>query len=472
VEFSIVHYLTRPLLGLVAFGIAALPAIAQQIDNTLILPDAQPGECYTKVITPPVFDVSTEEVVIQEASERIETVEAVYDTVEKTMIVKEASEGFKVTDPVFETQVETVEVVPADQVWTSTIGDQVLPASPDALEHIGRSGVDIEAVSPGSCFTEYFIDTEYETRTRRVLVKEASEKITIVPAEFETVEERVEIKEASTEVVDVPAVYRTETESVLVEPSRNVWQHCGLVERTDATAGEIMCLVKVPERYETLTKTVLDKPAATKTVSIPAVFKTIKIEKLVTPAKEVREEVPAEYETVSRRVKISDPVFFWLAKDAEADAKAKPTGRVVCLDERPAEMYTIERQVVAEKATAVAEAQAASYETVAVEELVSPASERRIVIPARTRTVTSRVETSPGQLEWKQVLCEVDMTKETIVSIQSALQREGFNPGGIDGIIGRATLDAMERFQSEKGLGRGGITLEALEQLEVKAASL
>ncbi len=64
------------------------------------------------------------------------------------------------------------------------------------------------------------------------------------------------------------------------------------------------------------------------------------------------------------------------------------------------------------------------------------------------------------------------MTPDMVVSIQQALKNEGFNPGLIDGIVGRVTLDAMERFQSENSLGRGGITYESLEQLDVKTASL
>lgn len=464
--------LTLPLLGFIASGVAALPVTAQQQDNTLILPDAQPGECYAKVITPPQFETTTEEVVIQEASERIETIEAQYKSVDQVLVVKEASEELTVKDAVFDTEVLQLEVAAAEQTWESTIGEETIPASPDALEQIARSGVDINSAPHDTCFTEYYIEPQYEERTQRVLVKEASEKITVVPAEFETVREQIEIKQASTEVVDVPAVYRTETESVLVEPARNVWTHCGLVERTDNTAGEIMCLNRQPERYETLTKTVLDKPATTKTINIPAVYKSVEIQRLVKPPREIREEIPAQSKTITRRVRVEEPVFFWLAKGEEAEANAKPTGRTICRNNKPAEYSSIERQVLTEPAMTMSSAVPPVYETLPVEELVSPASERRIVIPQRTRTVTSRTETAPGRLEWRQVLCESDMTPETVVSIQQALQREGYNPGLIDGIVGRATLDAMERYQAENSLGRGGITYEALEQLDIKSASL
>lgn len=457
---------TLPLFGALFSGFLAIPANAQQVDNTLELPDAKPGECYTKVITPPQFEITTEEVVIQEAAERIETVPAEYQSGSKRLIVKEASEELSAVPAVFETEVEQVQLRAAEKRWTSTVGDLVIPASPDALEHIERSGVNLDTVDAGSCFTEYFIEAKYETRTEQILVKEASETVEIVPAVFETVEERVEIKEASTEVVDVPAVYRTETESVLVEPARNVWQHCGVSERS-----EDMCLVAVPARYETLTKTVLDRPATSRTVSIPAVYQTVNVQRLVTPATEKREVVPAEYQTINKRVKTKDASFFWLAKDAEVEANAKPTGRTVCLEKQPAELATIERQVVAEPATTASTAIPAAYETFPIEELVSPATERRIVIPARTRTVTSRVQTAPSGLEWRQVMCQDDMTPEAVTSIQAALRREGFNPGPVDGIMGRTTLDAIEAYQAENNLGRGGITYESLEQLQVDVAT-
>lgn len=464
--------LTLPLIGIFASGFSALPATAQQIDNTINLPEAQPGECYAKAITPPKFDLKTSEVVLQEESERIEAVEAEYKEVERMLIVKEASEKLNVREATYKTVIEEIEISAAEQQWTSSVNGQVIPASPDMLAHIVTSGVDLDSAAPGSCFTEYFIEAQYETQSQRVLVKPSEEKITVTPAEFESVEEQIEVKEASVQIVDVPAVYRTESESVLVEPARTVWEHCGLVERSDNTAGEIMCLTQVPERYETLTKTVLDQAATTKTVSVPAEYQTVQVQRLVKPSEEIRESVPAQFETITKRVKTQEPQFFWLAKDADVEDTATPTGRVVCLDAQPAQFTSIERIEISEPAVTVTQEVPAEFQSVAAQLLITPATERRIIIPARTRTVTSREQVAPGKLEWRQVLCETDMTPEIISSIQRALQREGFNPGPADGIAGRNTFDAVEKFQTENGLGRGGITFEALEELEVKTAAL
>lgn len=340
---------------------------------------------------------------------------------------------------------------------------------PDALEHISKSGVDLESVDPGSCYTEYFTEAQYRTVSLRVLKKAGFERITVIPAEFEPREERILVKEASTKVVDVPAVYRTETESVLVEPARSVWQEgCGIVERVDNTTGETMCMVQIPARYETLTKTVLDKPASTKTVTIPAVYETVTVQRQVKPAAEKIETVPPEFATVSRRAKVSDPEFFWLAKGEKAEENAKATGREICLTERTAEFVNVTREVVVTPAKVTTEAVPAAFESISVQKLVKPASERRIVIPARTKTVTSQKQVAPSRLEWRKVLCDINMTKRTITNLQLALKREGYNPGPIDGIVGRATMNAMEKFQIDEGIDQRGLTYEALQLLDVQ----
>jgi len=337
-----VRKLKLPVFGMLGSLFFVLPATAQQIDNTQILPDAKPGECYAKVISPAQFTTRTEEIVVQESSERIETVEAKYEKVDQTIVVKEPAQLLKATPAQFEKQSQRIEVLAQDKNWTMTVGGKTLPASPDAIAQIKRSGVDTDSVDVGNCYVEYYEPAKYRTQAEKVMVKPSSEVITIIPAEYESVEEQVVIKEASSEVVDVPAVYRTQTESVLVEPVRSIWQeNCGVVDQVDNATGETLCLVEVPARYETLTKTVLDTSATTKTVEIPAVYRTITVERLVRPASEKRETIPAEYTTVQKRVKEADANFFWLAKGEAAASGAIATGRVVCMTQQPAEQNVV-----------------------------------------------------------------------------------------------------------------------------------
>lgn len=461
--------LTLSLLGVMAGCVVILPATAQQADNGLVLPEAKPGECYAKVITPAQFETTSEDLVVQEASDRIETDEASFETVEEVITTKDASQQIAVTPTTFASVIEQVEVRAAELGWTSKAGTETLPANLEVIDQIARSGIDTDSVEPGSCFVEYVTPAQYKTESEQVLVKEATQIIEVIPAVFETVEEQVVVKEASSEIVDLPAVFRTETESVMVEPARSVWKEdCGVMEQVSNATGEVMCLVEVPARYETLTKTVLEKQATTKVVEIPAEYKTVQVQRLVSPASEKIIEVPAEYTSVDKQVLVSEPLFFWLSSTETADEGAVATGREICLTARPAEYVEVEREIVNKPAEAVVTEVPAITETIAVQRLVDPASERRITMPAQTKSVSRKVQVAPAKVEWKQVLCKVNMTSEIISSLQAALKREGYDPGPVDGVIGSATLRAMEQYQTTEGIDRGGITLELLERLNIE----
>jgi uncharacterized protein (TIGR02594 family) len=49
------------------------------------------------------------------------------------------------------------------------------------------------------------------------------------------------------------------------------------------------------------------------------------------------------------------------------------------------------------------------------------------------------------------------MGTNSVREIQQALKDKGFDPGGIDGVWGRKTIDAVKRFQSEQRLNVDGI---------------
>jgi len=454
--------------GIVGSLLVILPAHAQTADNTQTLPDAKPGECYAKVITPAKFTTRSEEVVVQDASERIKTIPAKFEESEQTVVVREASRRVTVVPATYSEESETVVMQPAENNWILS-GSGGAPASPGALEGIVRSGIELASVDEGSCFREYYTPAEYKTESRRIMTREASEKIVVIPAQFETVEERVVVKEAYTRTVDIPATYRSESESVLVEPARSVWKKGrGPIERIDNTSGEIMCLVEIPARYETLTKTVLDKPASTKTVDVPAVYKNIKVKRLIKPATENRVDIAAEFDTISTKVKVADAGFFWLKKGESANADSRSSGREVCLVEQKAQTRTVKREVVKSPATTSVVEVPAQYESVKVSRLTAPATESRTAVPARTKTVTRQVQVAPSTMEWRQILCETNTTPELITSIQRALKREGYNPGSLDGVIGQATLVALEEYQTKKNLDRGGLTYETLKSLKVQ----
>ena len=55
-------------------------------------------------------------------------------------------------------------------------------------------------------------------------------------------------------------------------------------------------------------------------------------------------------------------------------------------------------------------------------------------------------------MEWRSILCETNMTRATIMDIQRALESKGYNPGRIDGVVGRETMSAVNDFQRDNQL--------------------
>jgi hypothetical protein len=361
--------------------------------------DAKPGECYARVIIPAVYETTNERVLIKEQSERIEIIPARYEVVEEQVVAKP--------------ETTRLEVIPA----------------------------------------------QYETVKQRVEIKPATTRLDIVPAAYEIVDEQVLVKPAITETREVPAVFKTVTETKLVEPQRTEWKLGSEIETSGSVAlasasqtierfsdykvldtriestGELMCLVEIPAKYETIEKRVIVEPAKTITVEIePAEYKTVQKTVLTTPETTLEVTIPAEYSMV----------------DVTRLVQPEQTREIMV----PAE-----------------------YRTVSVTRLVEPAQERRVTIPAEYTTVTSSQRVSDEQFDWRPVLCKVNMTRENVSALQKTLTETGCcrcganrNECKADGIMGPCTLDAAQCFAKSKKLpwGSNYITLDVISELGLK----
>jgi len=143
-------------------------------------------------------------------------------------------------------------------------------------------------------------------------------------------------------------------------------------------------------------------------------------------------EVPATFKTVKKRV---------LKKKASTTVQ-----------DIPAVYDTVEKRVIATPPTTRKVAVPAVYKTITVTEEATPPKERRIKIPAKYATVTKRKLVKDGAMDWREILCDTNMTRDRISAIQSALAKAGHNPGPIDGVIGGSTMKAVNAFQRKKGL--------------------
>jgi peptidoglycan hydrolase-like protein with peptidoglycan-binding domain len=285
----------------------------------------------------------------------------------------------------------------------------------------------------GQCFARVLIPASYKTDSEQVLVREASERYEINPARFEDAQENLLVKEASTRLEVVPAVYEEVEEQVLVKP---------------ATTR----LVEVPAVYDTVTEQVIDKAAHTIWKKGPAASQASTVlSQATTDTGEIMclVEVPATYKTVTKRVLVSPA----------------STNEVTV----PAEYRTVTRTVVAQAATTREIQIPAQYDNVAVRKLVAPASEQRIEIPAEYQTITRTTKVSDESVEWRQVVCEVNLTRANVLSLQRSLADEGYYKAGLDGIIGGDTLEAARRYAIDHDLPAGSnyVPVEVVESLNL-----
>ncbi len=241
---------------------------------------------------------------------------------------------------------------------TETFTEQVL-VSPEKT---------VTRVVPGTC--------GYEDKT--VVVREPSSEFITIPATFKTVTETVVVKAGGVHAETVPPVYNTVTEQILVREGYTVWRPGSTVAGYNANAnsygstgytappasayagtgaapnpaygnlptkvlatGEVLCLVQVPAEYKTITKQVLvtpgrtvelpyppetavvsrqvvDIPAHVEKRELPGETKIIKI-KVCTPDQTQSETIPPEYKTVTKIKTVSPSKFEWKTVDCKTD---------------------------------------------------------------------------------------------------------------------------------------------------------
>jgi hypothetical protein len=443
--------------------VAASSSLTADAVESVVLPNAQPGECYAKVLTPAKFETRTEKVLSKEASETLAVIPAQYGTNDQKILVQEASSRLTVVPGTFKNITEKVLVKDAQTMWKTSLKGAI-PVSPEILAAAKAGGADIDGMAVGSCYREYFTPAKYTTDTQTYVRKEASETLKIIPATYEYAEEKVLVKEASQKLVKVPATYDTVTEKVMIEPEKTMWKKSQCNGRNNDCG--VMCLVTTPARYSTVTKRVVKTPPTTKVVEIPAVYKTVKVRKLATPARVERVAIPEQTATYTRTTKVSDPVFSWSLVGAKTGA-GKYTGHQVCKTATPEAYKTITKTVVdtppSTKEVAIPEV----YKTIKVTTVVKPAEVKRTTIPEEYRTITKREMVSPSKVEWKRVVCQSSITSSTIRALQTALKNEGHYTGPIDGIVGAQTRDAVKSYQKAKGLAVGGITHDVIRSLGI-----
>ncbi|MEM6723379.1 MAG: hypothetical protein AAF598_05030, partial [Bacteroidota bacterium] len=212
---------------------------------------------------------------------------------------------------------------------------------------------------PGKCYAKCMIPDQYENVTEQVQTKGVTYRTEATDAVYETVTETVEVKAPSTRIVTKPAVYETVTETVETKAA--------------STRLEV-----VPAVFETVTETYVSKEASTRLVAVPAEFETVTETYVSKPASTKIIAVPTEYTSESETIEVAPATTKWVKRKADRNClSANPDDCLVwCLVEVPARYETVTRRV----------AKACAFQTAA-----DGSCYREETIPEQTATRTRKV---------------------------------------------------------------------------------
>ena len=445
-----------------------LPITYATAEVSLTPPNAKAGECYAKVVVPAKYKTVEERVLVQEASTKISIIPAKYEWSNQRVEVTPASTKLKTIPATYKKVTEIIEVKPATQSWKVSLKRHAAPVSKEILVAAKLKGVDLDNTSPNTCYKEYFSPETYKTVSEEIVLQKATKKIKIIPAKYEMVEKTIEVTPASQKTLTIPATYEFTEEKVLIEKEKTVWKKGkNPAQKLDGATGEIMCLVKVPAKYKTIRKKVVKTPATTKIVEIPAVTKTIKVKKLVSEAKTETIDIPEVKSSIQKNVLDSKPIFSWIRVGDNVDKGLNYTGHRICLVVSPAKKQKITKTILDTPASTKEIAIEPTYKTIKVKKLVSKAQEIKTPIEAVYKMVSKKEKISASHQSWERILCQTNMNQNVVLKIQNALKAKNYNPGKIDGVLGRDTRVALDKYQRDNSLATGGITYETLNALNV-----
>jgi len=407
---------------------------------------AQSGECYAKVNVPAKYRVELVDVLLKEATEQYQITPAKFENKTKRVLTREASNKLRAIQPVLETQRDNFVVSPASTRWVRDSLQGETPLSEGERSDLSAAGVVMEDVAVGSCLYEHYIEPTIKQIPNRVLVSEATEKLSVTPAKYRNDTEEVLVKAAYKRLIEVPTVFKKKQDRVLVEAAHSIWKKgTGPIQKIDNQTGEIMCRVDIPAEYETIDVDVVDTGPLLTDVSEEAVYKTINVQKLESDATEQRVPVAAVFKTMNKEQEQTPGRYTWLAKEIAYERTIVKTGgrfEVEKIDE--------------------------TYQDVTVTGMVGNAHSVKVPVPGASKKIERRIKVADSRFEWQSVLCETNTTGDVIARLQTALTEEGYSPGSIDGVLGRGTLRALESYQRKNQLAEGGVTLESIKALGVE----
>jgi hypothetical protein len=330
-----------------------------------------------------------------------------------------------------------------------------------------------EDAAVGRCYALCYTPDLYTTVTDKILVKEATTKVELLPAKYKTVTEQILISPEAKIIEYIPATYTT------------------VIENKMSTKPTLE-IVQVPAIFDTIEEKILIKPEHTEYRLIEAKFSFVSDEIEVKPqgAKWVpikdntckmadpdactvwkKDIDPAEYRQYSRQIMESPasyeevlvPDEYVVVKKAILK-KSEETKEVMMI---PNNNSKITKQVQVAQEQVIEKIIPAKYATITKEILLEPARVVETVVPAVYQEVTKKVLAQKGGMtEWKEVVCTDQIPPTVVKKIAQSLNKKGYNL--VESTkVSSELKDALISFQENNGLAMGHFDTETLTALGI-----
>jgi len=379
-------------------------------------------------------------------------------------------------------------------------------AKPKATHSIQR-GNGLPAAKPGQCFVKVKQAPKFVTKSKRVLIQKASAKRVLVRApQYRWIAKKILVRKAQYVNRVIPALYQNQSKRVLVRPAYNTWQKGkGKITRIDHATGHVMCRVTVPAAYKTVNKRVQVRPVQNIRTFIPAVYKTVKQKKRISSAIYKTVNRPARYQTKNYRVQVAGARYVWrpvvCAANTPKHAKHHQHKKAAMMQRN---LKRVNKQHYKRSTSSNGGVPYAQYLAVMNAPMKSKASHKKANhSKAMKKTVAKKMMKAKPEAMPKKMMPKTEaMSKVTpkapimapkmapkapvmatkpvtpkkadnkaaiqqniVYGIQAALKSKGYNPGKLDGKMGKNTAKALKAFQSSRGLPVGVLSKDTFRAL-------
>jgi len=180
------------------------------------LPSGAKNACYARVSVPAIY--KTEEVTTEVLPKisRYNISQARFRDSNQKVTIKPAMTSLKPIQPVIEKSREKIEIRSASRDWVRGSLKSKQPLTDGDIADIKQSGLDMSSVKPGTCLYEHFQAATIEKVPQKVLISEATEKLSVTEAKFRDDTSKVIVKPEFTRLIEVPPTFKKSSTQVLL----------------------------------------------------------------------------------------------------------------------------------------------------------------------------------------------------------------------------------------------------------------